>query len=146
MTTIPTEIIDRVTGYIRHNAGKEPQAIRRLVQQGHDQLAGLLGGVTEEQAKFKPGPGDWSVLELLRHVISAKRGVARICAQLARGEPVSGFGGEGDEQDGIMGKRTYASLAQAREALEEAHQWSSSTAPWPRRMLRRASATSSSES
>jgi hypothetical protein len=122
MTTAQEDVIERVGGYIRHNAGKEPAAIRRLVQQGHEQLTGLLDGMTEQQATFKPRSEDWSVLELLHHVISAKRGVARTCSMLGRGEPVAGLGREGDEQDGMMGKRTYASLAEAREALEEAHQ------------------------
>jgi len=121
-TTPQADVIERVGGYIRHNATKDAEAIRALVQQGHEQLTGLLDGMTEQQAAFKPGPEDWSVLELLRHVISAKRGVARTCSLLARGEPVAGLGREGDEQDGMMGRRTYSSLAEGREALEEAHQ------------------------
>lgn len=120
-TTQPAEVIERVGGYIRHNATKDAASIRALVQQGHEQLNGLLDGMTEEQATFKPGPDVWSVLELLQHVISAKRGVARTCSLLARGEPVAGLGREGDEQDGMMGSRTYRSLAEAREALKEAH-------------------------
>lgn len=120
-TARPPEFIERVGGYIRHNAGKDPAAIRDLVQQGHKQLVGLLAGMTEEQARFKPGPDEWSVLELLRHVIAAKRGVARTCATLGRGEAMAGAGREGDEQDGMMGSRTYGSLAEARAALEEAH-------------------------
>jgi hypothetical protein len=120
-TARPPELIERVKGYIQHNATKEPAAIRELVHQGHDQLAVMLERMTEEQAVFKPGPDDWSVLELLHHVISAKRGVARTCSTLGRGEPIAGRGREGDEQDGMMGKETYASLAEARGALEEAH-------------------------
>ena len=122
MTTIPTEVIDRVTGYIRHNAAKEPPALRALVQQGHDQLCALLDRLSEEQARWKPGPDDWCALELLQHVVTAKRGVARICQRLASGEQVADFGGEGEEQDGVMGKHAFASLAEAREALDAAHE------------------------
>jgi hypothetical protein len=122
MTTIPTEVIDRVTGYIRHNATKEPQALRGLVQQGHDHLSGLIDALSEEQARWKPGADDWCTLEVLQHVVTAKRGVARICQRLASGEQVADFGGEGEEQDGVMSKRTFASLAEARAALGEAHQ------------------------
>ena len=121
MTTAPDEVIERVGGYIRHNASKEPQAIRELVQRGHEQLVGLIDGLSEEQARFKPAADKWCVLELLRHVVSAKRGVARICAQLARGEQPTDFRGEGEEQDGVMGSREFVSLAEAREALEAAH-------------------------
>ena len=123
MATMPqADVVERVGGYIRHNASKDPTAIRALVQQGHEQLTALLAGMTEQQATFKPGPDDWSVLELLHHIISAKRGVARTCSTLGRGEAMAGRGREGDEQDGVVGKRIYASLAEARAALEEAHQ------------------------
>jgi hypothetical protein len=121
-TTFPTEIIDRVTGYIRHNATKTPQELHTLVQQGHDQLCGLVDALSEEQARWKPGADDWCALELLHHVVSAKRGVARICQRLASGEQIPGAGREGDEQDGITRGEPFASLAEARVALDEAHQ------------------------
>src|SRR3972149_2850484 len=95
MASTPPDVIERVTGYIRHNATKEPQSVRELVQKGHDQLAGLLDGMSEEQAAFKPGPDDWSVLELMAHVVTAKRGAARISARLGRGEEVAKLGGGG---------------------------------------------------
>lgn len=121
-TTAREELIERAGGYIRHNAEKDAPTIRQLVQQGHEEFTALLDGMTEQQAAFKPAPDVWSVLELLQHVCSAKRGVARTCSTLGRGEPMAGIGREGDEQDGVMGKHTYASLAEARGALQEAHQ------------------------
>jgi hypothetical protein len=120
MTTAQDQLIDRVSGYIRHNATKEPPAIRGFVQQGHQQLATLLDAMSEEQAAFKPGPDDWSVLELLAHVVTAKRGVARICERLGRGEQVANFGGEGEEQDGVT-RVAFASLAEARRGMDAAH-------------------------
>jgi hypothetical protein len=121
MTTTQGDVIERVTGYIRHNAAKEPAALRALVQQGHDQISGLLAGLSEEQARWKPGAEDWSVLSVLQHVVTAKRGVARICTRLAAGEQIAGTGREGDEQDGVMSKQRFTSLAEAREALDAAH-------------------------
>jgi hypothetical protein len=121
MTTAQDEIIERVGSYIRHNATKEPPALRGLVQQGQQQLTGLLDGMSDEQARWKPGADDWCALELLQHVVTAKRGVARICQRLASGEKVADFGGEGEEQDGVMSKRTFASLAEARAAMDAAH-------------------------
>ena len=120
MASTPPDVIERVTGYIKHNADKEPAAIRELVEAGHAQLTGLLDGMSEEQAAFKPGPDAWSVLELMAHVVTAKRGVARICARLARGEQVTNFGGEGEEQDGVT-RGAFASLAEARSAMDAAH-------------------------
>jgi len=122
MTTLQSDLIERITGYIRHNAATEPPALRALVQQGHDQLCALLDGLSEEQARWKPGADDWCALELLQHVVTAKRGVARICQRLAAGERPAGIGREGDEQDGVMGKQRFVSLAEARQALDAAHE------------------------
>lgn len=121
MTTAPDEVVERITSYIQHNAAKQPPALRALVEQGDAQLISLLDGMTEAQASFKPAPDVWSVMELLQHVTTAKRGVARICAQLSRGEQPAGLGREGDEQDGVMGSKTFSSLAEARGVLESAH-------------------------
>lgn len=121
MTTAQDELIQRVGGYIRHNATKEPAAIRELVIEGHARLAGLLSGLSAAQATFKPAPDVWSALEVMAHVVTAKRGVARICARLARGEQVANFGGEGEEQNGVT-RGAFASLAEATAAAETADQ------------------------
>ena len=109
------EIRERVVAYVKHNAAKDPQAIRDVVQKGHDRLAALLDGMTEEQARWKPDADTWSVLEVLRHVVASKRGTARLCAMLARG----------DARDGaaVLGEQgaELPSLAQARAELEQSH-------------------------
>jgi hypothetical protein len=122
MTTAQDEVIERVTSYIRHNAAKDPKALRGLVEQGHAQVTSLLDGLGEPQASFKPAADVWSVMELLQHVTTAKRGVARICVLLSRGEQPAGRGREGDEQDGIMGAKTFDSLPAGRVVLEQAQQ------------------------
>jgi uncharacterized damage-inducible protein DinB len=122
MTTQQEELFTRIRGYLQHQANKDLDAIRSLIQQGHEQLLSQLEGVTEEQARWKPAPDVWSVLEVLRHVVPSKRGVARICAALARGETPRGFGEEGQataEQPAATDD--LASLAEAHDALEEAH-------------------------
>ncbi len=121
MASRPPELIERLTGYIHHNATKDPAAIRALVQEGHDKLVGLLDVMSDAQAAFKPAPDVWSVLEVLGHVVTAKSGVARICDRLARGETPTNRGAEGEEQDGITRDR-FASIADARPAIESAHQ------------------------
>jgi len=120
VTTEQLEMADRIRSYIQHNATKEPASIRDLAQKGHAQVIGLIEGLSPEQVSFKPSADDWAVLETLRHVVAAKRGVARACVRLARGEQVAGLGGEGQEQDGVMG-RDYASLGEVREAMDAAH-------------------------
>jgi hypothetical protein len=119
MTTEQLAMADRIRSYIQHNATKEPGSIRDMVQKGHAQVTALIEGLSPEQVTFKPSADDWSVLETLRHVVAAKRGVARACARLARGEKIEGLGAEGQEQDGVMG-REYASLGEARQAMDAA--------------------------
>ena len=121
-TTAPEEVRERVLSYISHQVAKGPDNIRETVQKGHDQLFRLIDGLSEEQAAFKPAPDVWSVLEVFDHVVTAKRGIVRLCTSLSRGEAGGGIGGEGQatEQDGITGKR-YDSLAEARAAAQAAH-------------------------
>ena len=122
MPTAPaSEVVERITSYIQHNAAKDAPALHELVQTGHERLVGLLDGLSPQQAAFKPTPDVWCVLEVLHHVASAKRGVARICERLATGEQIPGAGREGDEQDGITRGEPFATLAEARTAMDGAH-------------------------
>ncbi len=112
MTTQQTEMADRVRSYIEHQAAKEPAALKGVVQKGQEQLLGMLDGVSEDQATFKPSQDDWSVIEVLQHAVPAKRWTARLCAALARGETLE----PGDRN------AEFASLADARSDLEAAHE------------------------
>ena len=114
-TEAPSEVRERITGYIKHNANKSNQAVLDLVEQGHHQLVGLLDGLSDKQAAFKASAEDWSVLEVLRHVVGSKRGVARRCSVLARGEASASF--EPADEVGA-----FASLSEARAALDAGHQ------------------------
>lgn len=123
MTTVmPEDTAARVRSYIQHQGSKEPAAIRALVQESHDKLMRILDGLSEEQAAFKPSPEEWSVLQVLDHVVAAKKGTARLCVALSKGERPGPTGGEGElrAQDGVTG-RHYETLAEAREAVDAAH-------------------------
>ena len=124
MAAISPEIRERVRGYITHQAAKDPAAIRNIVQEGHQQLHAQIDGLSDAQASFKPAPDVWSVIEVLRHVEDAKRGVARICEMLARGDSPAGFGAEGQaekRQLGRTGRGELATLGELRDAIETAH-------------------------
>lgn len=121
-TAPPADVVAKVTSYIKHNATKEPASLHDLIQAGHDRMAALIDGVSPEQASFRPSADDWSMLQLMHHVVSAKGGVARICKRLATGESIPGQGREGDEQDGIVRGDGFTSLADARDAMDAAHQ------------------------
>lgn len=120
---MPNETRERVTGYISHNVGKGDDAIRSLAQQGHEQVLASIDGLSDEQATFKPGPDDWSVLQTMRHIVAGKEGTARVCAMLARGERPGDVGGEGQDvnQRDEARREKFASLSEAREAAIAAH-------------------------
>ncbi len=115
MVSVPDDLKERVLSYIARQSEKQPEGIAGVVEQGHDQLVALLEGLSDEQAAFKASADDWSVLEVLRHVVGGKRGVARRCSVLARGEASASF--EPADEVGV-----FASLSEARAALDAGHQ------------------------
>ena len=117
MTTAQDDVRERVMSYVRHQVGKGPEAMRSVIQKGHDQLLAAIDGLSEEQAKFKAGPDEWSALEVLRHAEESKRGIARRCVQLARGESLAAL-----TASGTIAQEPLSSLAEARSAVNDAHQ------------------------
>ena len=49
-------------------------------------LLDAVSGVSEEQAAFHPAEGDWSIAEVVHHVVGGSRGTARVIERLAEGE------------------------------------------------------------
>ena len=93
------------------------------MQEGHDALIAALADVSETQAAHKPSADDWSVLELMAHVVTTKRIVAALAATLGDGELPPGYGPEFEEeraQDGVTVAR-FATLGEARAAADAAH-------------------------
>ena len=48
-----------------------------------------LQGVSDDQARFKPADGEWSISEVALHVLNGSRRVARLVELLAEGQPAS---------------------------------------------------------
>jgi hypothetical protein len=86
MVTLPEDIVQRVTSYIQHQATKDRIAIHDLVRTSQDKLIAVYEGVDEDLASRKPAPEEWSLRELMRHVIAAQAGVAEIAKHIALGE------------------------------------------------------------
>jgi hypothetical protein len=74
----------RLVSYLGHQASKDVPVLVELIEEQRARLLGLLDGVSEAQAAFRPGPDVWSIADVLRHVIAAEEGVARIVESLAR--------------------------------------------------------------
>ncbi len=105
----------------RHEASG---ALREAVGQGHQQLLATANDLSLEQAKWKPGEDEWSVLENLQHVAAGNKNTARQCEALVRGEPVERHADNEDAAreywDQLMG-RPDASLADARVDSDAGH-------------------------
>lgn len=121
--TIPEDRRQFVISYVREGARKTPAEIEATVQEGHDAISAALDGVSETQAAHKPSAEDWSVLELMAHVVTTKQIMGVLCTHLAQGQLPPRFGPQLEEeraQDGITVAK-FATLAEARAASDAAH-------------------------
>jgi hypothetical protein len=75
----------RLISYLGHQASKDVPVLVELVEEQRATLLALVDGVSEEQAAFQAAPDQWSIADVLRHVIAAEEGVALIVESLARG-------------------------------------------------------------
>jgi hypothetical protein len=87
MTAIPfpEEVRDRVTSYIQHQGAKSPEALVELVKTSQLRFLDAVSGVGDDLAARKPAPEEWSLRELIRHVIDAEESVALLIHHLSRG-------------------------------------------------------------
>lgn len=121
--TVPDDVMNFVVTYIRETAAKPAADIAAAVQEGHDELHAALEGMTDEQARYKPGPNDWCVLELLDHVVSVKRAMSLLATSLSNGAWPPGFSetSQNEEfQDGVTFVH-HGTLAEAHAAVDAAH-------------------------
>ncbi len=121
--TIPDELRAQVISFVRDGGAKTPAEIEAIVQEGHDALMVALAGLSETQASHKPSADDWSVLQLMDHVVTTKQVVAALCRNLAAGRWPPGIGPEFQEQnaqDGVTISR-FATILEARSGADAAH-------------------------
>ena len=62
------ETTRQALGYIRHQASKSLAGLRVLTERTAADCGRCLEGISEEQARFKPG-NEWSVKDVLDHLI-----------------------------------------------------------------------------
>ncbi|MHB8684581.1 MAG: DinB family protein [Dehalococcoidia bacterium] len=87
---VSEDVRERVVSYIRHQAGKPPEAIAALVADSQGRLIEVVSACDEAAAARSPGPGEWSMGELVRHVLAAERSVTTIVETLARSQTAQG--------------------------------------------------------
>ena len=78
----------RVSAYLLTQAEKYTwlELWPRVVQ-GRLEFLDAIRGVGEEQADFRPAPGDWTIREVAQHVLTSSQAVAGLIAALVAGEP-----------------------------------------------------------
>jgi hypothetical protein len=83
---LPDDVRERVTSYIKYQATKPPDVIIALVRESQAKFLDVVSAVDETTAARKPAPDEWSLYELIRHVVEAESGVARLVTRLAAGD------------------------------------------------------------
>jgi hypothetical protein len=119
----------RLVSYLGHQASKDVPALLGLIDEQRARLLVLLDGVSKEQADFRPAPDQWSIADVLRHVIAAEEGVALIVESLARGVVPEGqralgshIPDEGQPLAALVGRLRAA----RRDLLERVQAWPAS--------------------
>jgi len=96
---LPQDVRDRVRSYIQHQAAKSSTEIAALVSTSQQRFLDAVSEVGEDVAARKPAPDEWSLRDLIRHVIVAERGVARLVEILPKGETADSRRAAGMQMD-----------------------------------------------
>jgi hypothetical protein len=83
----PDPARDAVLAWVRSNAALPREGLIEAIKKTQDQLLAAVGGASEDDARKRPSADEWSVNDLLRHVIDAEERVTRQIAALAQGRP-----------------------------------------------------------
>ncbi len=94
---VTEDVRERVVSYLQHQAQKPKTEIADMVAESQHRLLAILEPHDDASASKPEAPGEWSLHELTRHVVSAEEGVARVVERLARGETP-----KRDPQPGMM--------------------------------------------
>lgn len=80
-----------------------------------DEMRSALGALTDSQARFKPGPAEWSIKEVVSHLIDTERVFSYRLFRISRKDktPLSGF-----EQDDYV-REFHADEIPLADLLEE---------------------------
>jgi DinB family protein len=119
---VSEDIAARVTSYIQHQGAKSPEALVDLVTTSQERFLGVVDPLADDLASRKPGEDEWSLRELIRHVIDAEERVATLVHDLARGARPAGGREAGMmlEDDGRPFAEFVAQLREVNASLLQA--------------------------
>jgi hypothetical protein len=78
--------IEQIISLVRNEASKPASDMLVLVDRSAYYVEGTLEGVSEEEARICPEPGEWCICEVLLHLASATHGMAHIAETLSAGQ------------------------------------------------------------
>jgi hypothetical protein len=92
-----SDVQQRVLSYLRHQADKDAADLAALMERTAGECARCLEGISEKQAAFQPALSgakgydqEWSIKEVLGHMLTSGKGVNREIANLMEGRPSAG--------------------------------------------------------
>lgn len=92
---IPRPQADEFNPYYAGYIQRVPQGgdVFAMLSQQPDELRALVQSVSDEQANVRPAPGEWSIKEVLGHIVDTERVFAYRAVRIARGDttPLPGF-------------------------------------------------------
>ena len=105
----------QVLSYLKHQSQKSIAEMQALVQEEWDRVGVLMEGLSQAQAAYTPGPDEWSIAHVVRHLtLSAQRGRERIGA-LALGQAI-----QIPTQPGMLPSEEGAPFTQVAQLFREA--------------------------
>jgi len=87
--SLESEARDRARAYVQSQGALAPAAVREQIVAAFDALDGVLAGVSADQARRPSIPGEWSVQEVVDHLLETYRpGVDELrCLLAGQGPP-----------------------------------------------------------
>lgn len=88
-----------------------------------NEIQSALGGLTDSQARFKPGPGEWSIKEVVSHLIDVERVFSYRFLRVSRKDktPLPGFEQEDYVRESLADQLPLAELLDEFESLRRAN-------------------------
>lgn len=115
---------DEYAAYYADYIGRVPDGdIQAILSDQLDELAGLLGGLTDAQGDFRFAAGEWTIKEVVGHLVDAERAFGYRAFAFARNESAALPGFEQDDyvREGNFGARTLADLLEELALLRRAN-------------------------
>lgn len=122
-TTVPrpasSEYAPFYAGYV---AAVPDGDLLALLERQADEIAALLGGISDEQSRHRYAPGKWTIREVLGHIIDGERVFTYRAMTFARGDagPLPSFDENAWAAASNAGRRTMQDLLAEYRAVRAA--------------------------